>query len=71
MSATLLIGILVMMAAVVVGLVIWLILAFRAARRPHYERYHLRYQPSRRPAPGRDPEPGATRRSRSRRTNRA
>lgn len=67
MSATLLIGILVLMAAVVVGLVVWLILTFRAARRPYYERYHLRYQPSRRPAPGRDPEPGVTRRPRSRR----
>lgn len=67
MTGTLLVGILVMMAAVVVGLVVWLILAFRAARRPYYEHYHLRYQPTRRPAPGRDPQPGVTRRSRSRR----
>ena len=50
MTATSLIGILIMMAAVVVGLVVWLILAYRAARRPYYERYYQRYQPTRRPA---------------------
>lgn len=66
MTAMSLIGILIMMAAVVVGLVVWLFLAYRAARRPYYERYYQRYQPTRLPAPGRDPQPGLTRRSRSR-----
>ena len=50
MTAMSLIGILVMMAAVVVGLVVWLILAYRATKRPYYERYYQRYQPTRRPA---------------------
>jgi hypothetical protein len=70
MTATSLTGILIMMAAVVVALVVWLVLAFRAARRPYYERYYLRHQPEtrgvtpRRPAPGRDPQLGNARRSR-------
>jgi hypothetical protein len=67
MTGASLAGILIMMAAVVLGLVVWLILAFRAAKRPYYERYYQRYQPTRRPAPGRDPQPGVPRRSRSRR----
>ena len=67
MTAMSLVGILILMAVIVVGLVVWLGLAFRAGRRPYYERYYQRYQPTRRPAPGRDPQPGLTRRSRSRR----
>jgi hypothetical protein len=39
MTGASLVGILITMAAIVVGLVVWLCLVFWAGRRPYYKRY--------------------------------
>lgn len=68
MTATSLVIILIMMAVIVVGLLVWLSLAFWAGRRPYYQRYQP--QPRRgddrdaRPPPDRDGQRDVTHRSR-------
>lgn len=66
MTATSLVIILIMMAVIVVGLLVWLSLAFWAGRRPYYQRYQPqpRHDRDAQPGPDRDGQRDVTHRSR-------